>query len=185
MGASAVKNIIQPTYSMDERLKVMREINSPPETLFLGLGWDETPESKTKHYRRFYPQELETVKECMPVPSPFETFDLKKGQSRGASKGWSLFGSGQKTDASGETSTEQVVGKFKGTVTVQTEEDRKDYADKKNELIEQLKAKLNTLSLQKTKKPLEINLEKMDTFEGRQKFELQMEELGVAHLQIT
>jgi hypothetical protein len=67
-------------------------------------------------------------------------------------------------------------------VTVQTEEDRKDYADKKNELIEQLKAKLNTLSLQKTKKPLEINLEKMDTFEGRQKFELQMEELGVAHL---
>jgi len=46
------------------------------------------------------------VKECMPVPSPFETFDLKKGQSRGASKGWSLFGSGQKTDASGETSTE-------------------------------------------------------------------------------
>jgi hypothetical protein len=55
MGASAVKNIIQPTYSMDERLKVMKETNPPPDTLFLGLGWDETPKSKTKHYRRFYP----------------------------------------------------------------------------------------------------------------------------------
>lgn len=48
-----------------------------------------------------------------------------------------------------------------------------------------LKVKLNSLSLSKTGKPLEINLEKMDTMEGRQRFELQMESLGVSHLEIT
>ena len=64
---------------MDERLKVMKEVNFPPETLFVGLGWDETHEAKTKHYRRFYPKELEKVEEVMPVPSPFETFELKRG----------------------------------------------------------------------------------------------------------
>jgi hypothetical protein len=150
----------------------MREVNPPPETLFLGLGWDETHESQTRHYRRFYPHELETVTEIMPVPTPFETFELKRGQSRGASKGWWPFGAQAKTDASGEVSTEQVVGKFKGTITVQTEEDRKDYANRKADLIHELKVKLNSLSLRKTGKPLELKLEKMDTMEGRQKFEL-------------
>lgn len=97
----------------------MKEVNGPPETLFLGLGWDEEPESKKRHYRRFYPKELETVTEVMPVVSPFDTFELKRGQSRGAAKG-GLFGFGKqhKTDESGEVSTEQVVGLFKGTVTV-------------------------------------------------------------------
>ncbi len=116
-----------PTYGIHERLKVDIEVNVPPETLFLGLGYDETPESKTKHYRRFYPKELELITEVMPVPSPFETFDLKRGQSRGASKGFWPFGGGAKTDASGEASTEQVVGIFKGIVTVQTAEDREEY----------------------------------------------------------
>ena len=81
---------------MDERLKVEKEVNPPPETLFLGLGCDETPTSKTRHYRRFYPSELETVTEVMPVPSPFDTFDLRKGQSRGASKGFWPFGGASK-----------------------------------------------------------------------------------------
>ena len=64
---------------MNERLKVELEVNNPPETLFIGLGWDETPESKTKHYRRFYPTELEKVTEVMSSPTPFDTFDLKRG----------------------------------------------------------------------------------------------------------
>jgi hypothetical protein len=32
-----------------------------------------------KHYRRFYNDELENVKEVLPVASPFNTYDLKKG----------------------------------------------------------------------------------------------------------
>ena len=45
--------------------------------------------------------------------------------------------------------------------------------------------KLNNLSLKKTGKPVELNLEKLDTMEGRQKFELSLEPLGITHLNIT
>lgn len=74
-----MKNVILPSYGVDERLKVDIEVNQPPETLFLGLGWDKEPTSKTRHYRRFYPCELEKCTEVMPVPSPFETFEMKRG----------------------------------------------------------------------------------------------------------
>lgn len=77
------------------------------------------------------------------------------------------------------------MGIFKGTVTVQTEQDKIDYSEKKATLIHDLKVKLNSLSLSKTGKPLELKMEKMDTMEGRQKFEFEMEHLGIAHLQIT
>jgi hypothetical protein len=39
--------------------------------------------------------------------------------------------------------------------------------------------KLNGLSLKKTGKPVEIRLEKMDTMEGRQKFEVTIGDLGI------
>jgi hypothetical protein len=89
----------------------------------MGLGWDETPDQKRRHYRRYYPDELENIKEVMPVPTPFNQFDIKRGQSRGASKGLlgGLFGSAPKTDDSGAVSTEQIVGRFKGIVTVESE----------------------------------------------------------------
>jgi hypothetical protein len=48
---------------------------------------------------------LENIKEVMPVPSPFACYELKRGQSRGASKGFFSFGAG-KEDASGAASTE-------------------------------------------------------------------------------
>src|SRR3569833_2538279 len=56
---------------------------------------------------------------------------------------------------------------------------------KKSDLINQLKTKLTTLSVKKTGKPIELKLENLDTMEGRQKFEMQIEPLGIAHLQIT
>ena len=87
---------------MDERLNVYRETNIPPESIYMGLGWDENPEQKRKHYRRFYPDELENCKEVMPVKTPFHEYMIKKGQSRGASKSW--FGT-NKTDDSGSVST--------------------------------------------------------------------------------
>lgn len=60
-------------------LNVHREINIPPESLYIGLGFDETPiEDKKKHYRRYYPDELENVKELM-GEAPFICYDLKRG----------------------------------------------------------------------------------------------------------
>ena len=103
---------------MDKVLAVEREVNPPPESLFLGLGWDENKDSKKRHYRRYYNMELEKVKEILPRESPFDSFDIKKGQSRGGSKQWWPFGAAQKQDDSGEVSDESVVGRFKGLVTV-------------------------------------------------------------------
>lgn len=60
-----------PEYQLDTRLNVHREVNIPPESMFMGLGWDETPDQKKRHYRRFFPDELENVTAVMPVPTPF------------------------------------------------------------------------------------------------------------------
>jgi hypothetical protein len=59
------------------------------------------------------------------------------------------------------------VGKFKGIVTVQSENDKIAYLERKADLIHTLKTKLNTLSIKKTGKPVELKLEKLDTLEGR------------------
>jgi hypothetical protein len=45
---------------------VHREHNKPEESLFLPLGWDEHPEHKRKHYRKYFKDELEYIKEVMP-----------------------------------------------------------------------------------------------------------------------
>lgn len=48
-----------------------------------------------------------------------------RGQSRGGKKSWWPFGNVQKEDDSGEVSDERSVGKFKGIVTVQSEDDQR------------------------------------------------------------
>lgn len=100
-------NVIQPKYEFDELLQVEREIDSPPEALFIGLGWDEDSKTQRKHYRRFYPDELENAGEkYLNFQLPFRQYDIMRGQTRGAKKSMmsSLFGGG-KEDASGEVST--------------------------------------------------------------------------------
>jgi hypothetical protein len=67
-----VKNLVMPSYKLDERLNVYREAKLPPDTIYIGLGWDEAPEDKRRHYRRFFPDELENVREILPVASPFD-----------------------------------------------------------------------------------------------------------------
>jgi hypothetical protein len=64
--------IKNPTYKLDELLGVYRETNIPPANLYIGLGWDEVPEDNRKHYRKYWPDELENVTELMPVPTPFD-----------------------------------------------------------------------------------------------------------------
>jgi len=104
-GKNAAKNVIFAQYELDTRLNVYREVNPPPASLFIGLGWDETPDQKRKHYRRYYADELEFIKEVMPVVTPFDTYELKKGQSRGGGGLFSMFGGG-KEDDSGAPSSE-------------------------------------------------------------------------------
>jgi hypothetical protein len=40
-GTKMSNNVIKPVYEKDETLNVFREVDAPPEALFVGLGWDE------------------------------------------------------------------------------------------------------------------------------------------------
>ena len=59
--------MIEPKYEFDDHMKVDREKFIPPHSIFIGLGWDEDKETKRRHYRRYYPDELENCKEIMPI----------------------------------------------------------------------------------------------------------------------
>lgn len=94
---------------------------------------------KAKHYRRFYADELEKVKEVLPIETPFHQYDLKKGQSRGAKAGlWASLTGKVKKDASGEVSTVKNTGKFKAVIEVETAQAREAYNEEKNELFTDL-----------------------------------------------
>ena len=107
-GDDAAAVIIMPKYVLDERLKVDREVNPPPPAeVFMPLGWDEDRTTNRKHYRQYYNDELENIAEIFPSASPFNSYSLKRGQTRGVSSG-GLFGmfKAQKKDDSGQVSTE-------------------------------------------------------------------------------
>jgi len=71
--------VIWPQYKKDKRLKILRETNAPPKSSFIALGWDETPGQKRKHYRRFYDDELENIKEIISEKTPFNTYKIYRG----------------------------------------------------------------------------------------------------------
>ena len=87
-GGEKVLDVIKrPTYELDDRLKVYKEFDPPHDELYMGLGWDEDKDTKRKHYRQFFNGPLEENREIFPVKSPFNTFEIKRGQSRGIKKG--------------------------------------------------------------------------------------------------
>ena len=121
-GTNPFVNIIKPKYNMDPVLNVPREVSKPSDNLYIGLGFDDQPEDDRKHYRRFYPDELENCSELMPK-SPFTEYPIKRGQTRGASKSFFSWGSA-KEDDSGAVSTELEVGKFKCLIEIWSEKDK-------------------------------------------------------------
>ena len=86
--------------------------------MFIGLGWDEDETTGRKHYRSFYNDELENNKDIFPKPSPFDSFEIKRGQSRGLNKGLFTFSHKHKKDQSGEASNEKSAGFFKAIIHV-------------------------------------------------------------------
>ena len=95
---------------------------------------------------------MENIDEIFPVKSPFHTIEIKKGQSRGVSKG--LFSSlkKKKKDESGQDSTEKVVGFFKGIVEVERREARYDYDNRKAHLVKDLIDKVVAIQNQHNRK---------------------------------
>ena len=125
-----------PKYKHDDVLDCDREHCKPPETLYIGLGWDEDATTERKHYRRFFPDELENVKEVLHVSSPFQTYEIKRGQTRGAKAGfWASLMNEVKEDESGQVSTEELMGKFKAVIEVEVKEEKDEYFQEKEQLF--------------------------------------------------
>jgi hypothetical protein len=70
--------LVYPKYRFDERLKIEREIDCPPPSLFIGLGFNPHSKAGKRHYRRYYPDELEDVAEVIPR-KPFYEESIFRG----------------------------------------------------------------------------------------------------------
>lgn len=160
------KNVLYPTYTFDKRLQIHREAAPPPKEVFLPVGYDPKHDSKQKHYRRFYPDELENVREVIPR-SPFESFEVKRGQSRGLSKGWFFA---NKVDSDGNLSSEKTVGKFKGIVTVINKQREESFNLVKETRIQILKGSLDDLSKAVFNEKLDFDYDTLSTAEGKEVF---------------
>ena len=174
------KNVVYPTYKFDERLKIYREDIPPPVEVFMSVGYDPKYDSKQKHYRRFYEDELENIKEIIPR-SPFMTYKIMRGQARGLSKSWF---SKDIVDESGQISDVREVGQFKGIVTVINKDKQEGFEIVKQTRINILKDCLNKLSQGIFNEPFDFNYDKLLTAEGRELFQAKLQQLGCDQLNI-
>lgn len=172
--------IVYPTYTFDERLKIHREDIPPPKEIYMAVGYDPKHDSKQKHYRRFYEDELENINEIMPR-SPFQSYEITKGQSRGLSNSWF---SDDEVDDAGQVSNIRNVGYFKGIISVINKDKQESTELVKQTRINILKDSLNTLSQYILEKPFEFDYDSLSTAEGKEVFRAMLLQLGCQDLHI-
>ena len=139
-----MSNIERAEYLKDSRLGVFVEGEAPPTSIYMPVGYDAIEQRQTlaesvdpdtipnKHYRKYYPDELEYNKEIFPREI-FHKFNIIRGQKKAPKGGLfgGLFGGGA---ASG--STEKTVGFFKGIVECYSEEDKIQYDKKRGKYFD-------------------------------------------------
>ena len=179
-GVNVGLNVVMPKYKYDERLKISRECDKPPSELFLGLSFDPTPESKQKHYRKYYEDELENIKEVMPK-SPFEEYELRRGQSRGLSKSWFFK---DKVDDSGQVSNEKVVGKFKAIVNVENLAKQRDREIETQEDVKEIKSLVEKMYEKVTGEQMDFDYKELFNNRGKEKFNSMMKRINCRSLGI-
>lgn len=184
-GLEAHKNLLFPKYVYDERIKVRVEAApQPPASIYQAVGYDkevpEDPEAGMKHYRRFFDDELENVAEIFPK-RPFLTVDVLRGQTRGLSKGWFSFFLKQKTDESGQASSQKVVGQFKGRISVENARDKEAYTRRKQALMKSVYDVLGQIHQKRFNEPLGFKPADLDSFEQALAFEHKLEQMGVVN----
>lgn len=185
LGKKARLFVIKPEYAYDERLKINREVNAPPDSLFMAIGFNQTPEDDIKHYRRFYPDELENIDD-MVGDKPFNEFDILRGASRGNKAGLfsGMFGK-PKTDDSGQISTIKKVGSFKGVVKVRNPDEKDDFLQRKKGKEDRVMQLLNQIHNKRFGKDIVVNVDDLETAEGKNEFLAMLHKMGCSHLKIV
>ena len=77
------------------------------------------------------------------------------------------------------------MGKFKSVIEVEVKEEKEAYFAHKDELFDQMQDNLHKLADSRGIKNFNLDLDKLDTIEGREELEMQMEPFGIRHLKIT
>lgn len=165
--------MIFPKYEFDARVKIDREIDPPPASLFIALGFNQNKDSGKKHYRRYYPEELEKVAAVIPK-LPFHEELILRGSKSGT--GFFQF---NKTDYSTKE-----IGQFKGLIKMFNKKEDDGYRLKLKRGDEVILQLIRDIYLKKHGEAMAFNFEKLDSFEGRGKFAQIMEDLGLGELDL-
>lgn len=90
-----------------------------------------------------------------------------------------------KEDESGQVSTEELMGKFKAVIEVEVKEEKEEYFMEKEELFHKMQASLKKLAESRGIRNFKVDLDKLETIEGREEIENEMEPMQIRHLKIT
>jgi hypothetical protein len=102
-----------------------------------------------KHYRRFYNDELEEVRELFEHSSPFSTFNIIKGSKRGNDKKLFSFLKSDKSKEGGHINSEKSVGSVKALIEIEGVTTKIQFQEEKDKLIECTLELLGKLALKR------------------------------------
>ena len=134
--------VVMPQFKAAESQKKPLEVKLT-SSFYLPLGYNREPNDDMKHYRYI----IDTALELSPLNGspPFQIYEIKKGQSRGLSKGLSLFS--KHSDSTQDLSSITTSGLFKGLVRVTfSEPNQKVKSSEDNDGFEKISKLLVTKS---------------------------------------
>lgn len=76
-----------------------------------------------------------------------------------------------KEDESGQVSTEEIMGKFKAVIEVEVKEEKDQYFQDKEQLFQDMQDTLGMLAYSRGVKDFQLDLDKLETIEGREELE--------------
>ena len=77
------------------------------------------------------------------------------------------------------------MGKFKAVIEVEVKEEKEAYFKRKEELFREMQDALSKLAESRQIMNYKLDLEKLETIEGREEIEDEIEPLGIRHLRVT
>jgi hypothetical protein len=77
------------------------------------------------------------------------------------------------------------MGKFKSVIEVEVKEEKEAYMKRKEELFHEMQDSLKSLAKSRDIHNFELDLDKLETIEGREELEMEMEPFGIRHLKLT
>ena len=117
----------EPQFEEDDKLRRKVEINKPDESAYQPIGYNRVPEDGLKHYRYAINEELEKTDYI--GKSPFNIYEIKRGQSRGLD---GTLSSVNTCDEKGQKTNSRTVGKFKGVIRVIHDDEESRKSNRKN-----------------------------------------------------